>query len=79
MHTKNISKSQIREKMVDYAISLKANLIEFMFKRIINIMQLELPDPQYINHTAFELMRFWPIAVSIELKVKSNNKAKATT
>lgn len=63
--------------MVDYAICIEADIIEPMFNRIMNILRLEPPDSQYINHTAFEPVRFRPI--SIESKVASGNEAEATT
>lgn len=66
-------------KMVDYAICIKGDLIEPMLNRIMNILRLEPPDSQYIHHTAFEPLRFWPIAVSIESKIASGNEAEATT
>lgn len=66
-------------KMVDYVICIKGDLIEPMLNRIMNILRLEPPDSQYIHHTAFEPLRFWPIAVSIESKIASGNEAEATT
>lgn len=65
--------------MVDYAICLEGELIEPMYERIMNIMGLDPPGSQYINHTALEPVRFRPIAVSIESKVESGNEAEATT
>lgn len=66
-------------RMVDYAICIKADMIEGMFNRIMNILQLKPPNSQYINHTAFEPVRFRLIAVSIESKIASGNKAETTT
>lgn len=75
LHTKNFSGS----RMVDYAICLKADLIEPKFNQIINILRLEPPDLHYISYTAFEPVRFWPIAVGIESKVAYSNETEATT
>ena len=79
LHTKNVSGSRMGGRMVDYAICLEADLDEPMFNRIVNILRLEPPDSQYINHTAFEPVRFRPIVVSIESKVASGNEAEANT
>lgn len=78
LHTKIVSGSRMG-RMVDYAICIEADIIEPMFNRIMNILRLEPSDSQYINHTAFEPVRFRPIAVSIESKVASGNEAEATT
>ena len=49
-----------------------------MFKHIINIMQLKLSNLLYIIYIIFELVQFWPIAISIKSKLESSNKTKAT-
>lgn len=79
LHIKNVSGSRMGTKLVDYAICIKGDLIEPMLNRIMNILRFEPPDSQYINHTAFEPLRFQPIAVSIESKIASGNEAEATT
>lgn len=64
--------------MVDYAIYLESGPTEPIFNRMRTAMQLESTDSQYINRTAFEPVRFRPIAVGIEGKLVGN-EIEATT
>ncbi|MCJ1346854.1 hypothetical protein MMC31_005072 [Peltigera leucophlebia] len=75
----NVNGTRLGGKMVDYTICLEADPTEPIFNRMMNVMQLESPDSQYITHTSFEPVRLRPIAVSIDTKVVADNEAEAET